>query len=218
VQEFSGAKGRLRSYLEKLRVGSTISREKLAEKFGMTSSKGGVSDVLNDLPEKKFKFVDLYKWERPKIKTTEAQRKLSQTLFGEDIYEISSGKRSNIISGYFNKNTMTPYRRSQMYDPIAKKLGYGKVWNDLSESEKDRVRSGKPPEALAPQRTVNLNKQLLKLSKDPRIIDIFKNADRTPAQLKTDVSVIKKLKLKKTLIIFLQVIIILMNLQVQLLQ
>ena len=192
MQEFSGAKGRLRSYLEKLRVGSTISREKLAEKFGMTSSKGGVSDVLNDLPEKKFKFVDLYKWERPKIKTTEAQKKLSQLLFGEDIYEISSGKRSNIISGYFNKNTMTPYRVKTMYDPKSFK-DYGKGWNDITASQKDRVRSGKPPEALAPQRTVNLNKQLLRLSKDPRIIDIFKNADRTPAQLKTDVSVIKKM-------------------------
>ena len=39
MQEFSVAKGRLRSYLEKLRVGSTINREKLAEKFGMTSQR-----------------------------------------------------------------------------------------------------------------------------------------------------------------------------------
>jgi len=192
MKKSSGAKARLKSYLENLRVGSTINRAKLAEKFGMTSSMGGVSDTINSLPEKKFKFEDLYKWERPKIKTTEAQKKLSQLLFGEDIYEISSGKRSNIISGYFNKNTMTPYRVKTMYDPKSFK-DYGKGWNDLTESQKDRVRSGKPPEALAPQRTVNLNKQLLKLSKDPRIIDIFKNADRTPAQLKTDVSVIKKM-------------------------
>jgi hypothetical protein len=195
VQEFSGAKGRLRSYLEKLRVGSTISREKLAEKFGMTSSKGGVSDTINSLPEKKFKFENLYNWERPKRKTTKAHNTLSQLLFGEDIDspDLSKLNKNKIISNKYNKDTITPYRRSQMYDPIAKKLGYGKVWNDLSESEKDRVRSGKPPEAIAQQRTVNLNKQLLKLSKDPRIIDIFKNADRTPAQLKTDVSVIKKM-------------------------
>ena len=193
MKKSSGAKGRLRSYLENLRVGSTVSREKLAEKFGMTSSMGGVSDVLNDLPEKKFKFEDLYKWERPKIKTTEAQRKLSQTLFGEDIYKISSGKRSNIVSGYFNKNTMTPYRVKTMYDPKSFK-DYGKGWNDLTEPQKDRVRSGKPPEAIAQQRTVKLNKDLLKLSKDPRIIDIFKdNAERTRAQLKTDVSVVKKM-------------------------
>ena len=65
-------------------------------------------------------------WETPKVKTTEAQRKLSELLFGEDIYEISSGKRSNIISGKFNKNTMTPYRVKTMYDPIALELGYGK--------------------------------------------------------------------------------------------
>ena len=88
---------------------------------------------------------------------------------------------------------MTPYRVKTMYDPIALKLGYGKGWNDLTEVEKDRVRTGKPPQALSPQRTLNLNKDLLKLSKDPRIIDIFKNPNRTPAQLKTDVSVVKKI-------------------------
>ena len=96
-------KGKLRAYLEKLRVGSTIDRQKLGKKFGMTSSMGAVSEVINSFPKKKFKFVDLQRWERPKVKTTEAQRKLSELLFGEDIYEISSGKRSNIISGYFNK-------------------------------------------------------------------------------------------------------------------
>jgi len=199
MKKSSGAKARLKSYLENLRVGSTISRAKLAEKFGMTSSMGGVSETINSLPKKKFKFENLYSWERPKIKTTEAQEKLSQLLFGKDIYnddpkkEISSGNRGKIISGDFNKNTMTPYRVEQMYNPKSFK-DYGKGWNDLTESQKDRVRSGKPPEALAPQRTVNLNKQLLKLSKDSRIIDIFKdNSDRTRAQLKTDVSVVKKM-------------------------
>ena len=186
-------KGKLRAYLEKLRVGSTIDRQKLGKKFGMTSSMGAVSEVINSFPKKKFKFVDLQRWERPKVKTTEAQRKLSELLFGEDIYEISSGKRSNIISGKFNKNTMTPYRVKTMYDPIALELGYRKGWNDLTEVEKDRVRTGKPPEALTPQRTLKLNKDLLKLSKDPRIIDIFKNPNRTSAQLKMDVSVAKKI-------------------------
>ena len=32
-------KGKLRAYLEKLRVGSTIDRQKLGKKFGMTSSR-----------------------------------------------------------------------------------------------------------------------------------------------------------------------------------
>ena len=188
-----GAKARLKSYLENLRVGSTINRTKLAEKFGMTSSMAGVSNTINSLPGKKFKFENLYSWERPELKTTEAQKKLSQLLFGEDIYEISSGKRSKIISGDFNKNTMTPYRVEQMYNPKSFK-DYGKGWNDLTEPQKDRVRSGKPPEAILQQRTVKLNKDLLKLSKDPRIIDIFKdNAERTRAQLKTDVSIVKKM-------------------------
>ena len=99
MQEFSGAKGRLRSYLEKLRVGSTISREKLAEKFGMTSSMGGVSDTINSLPEKKFKFENLYNWERPKRKTTKAHNTLSQLLFGEDIDspDLSKLNKNKII-------------------------------------------------------------------------------------------------------------------------
>ena len=52
-------KGKLRAYLEKLRVGSTINRAELAEKFKMTSSEGAVSEVIKTFPKKKFKFVDL---------------------------------------------------------------------------------------------------------------------------------------------------------------
>ena len=190
-------KGKLRTYLEKLPVGSTINREKLREKFKMTSSKGAVSEVINSFPKKKFKFVDLQRWERPKVKTTEAQRKLSELLFGEDIYEISSGKRSNIISGKYNKDTMTPYRVKTMYDPFAFKE-YKKGWNDLTEVEKDRVRLGKGPDALPPGTKAQLDRELLKLSKDPRIIDIFKNVNRTRDQLKKDVSVVKKILGKET--------------------
>ena len=49
------------------------------------------------------------------------------------------------------------------------------------------------PEALAPGNKVKVDKELLKLSKDSRIIDIFKNPNRTPAQVKKDISVVKKL-------------------------
>ena len=54
-------KGKLRTYLEKLPVGSTIDRTKLREKFKMTSSEGAVSEVIRTFPKKKFKFVDLSK-------------------------------------------------------------------------------------------------------------------------------------------------------------
>ena len=188
-------KRQLESYLKQLPVGSTIERKKLAEKFKLTSSMGTVSDVLNSLPEKKFKFINPVKGIKkgPIFKLTEAQKKLPMLLYGKTEDQLTSLQRSQILTGKVNKNTMTPYRRSQMFDPIAKKLGYGKTWNELTESEKDRVREGKSPEPITQQRSIKLNEDLLKLSKDPRIIDIFKNPNRTSDQLKKDVSLIRKI-------------------------
>ena len=37
---------------------------------------------------------------------------------------------------------------------------YGKTWNELSESQKDRVREGKPPEALSPGNKVKVDKAI----------------------------------------------------------
>jgi hypothetical protein len=196
VDRFVNSKKRqLESYLKQLPVGSTIERKKLAEKFKLTSSMGTVSDVLNSLPEKKFKFINPVKGIKkgPIFKLTEAQKKLPMLLYGKTEDQLTSLQRSQILTGKVNKNTMTPYRRSQMFDPIAKKLGYGKTWNELTESEKDRVRDGKPPEPITQQRSIKLNEDLLKLSKDPRIIDIFKNPNRTSDQLKKDVSLIRKI-------------------------
>jgi len=196
VDRFVNSKKRqLESYLKQLPVGSTIERKKLAEKFKLTSSMGTVSDVLNSLPEKKFKFINPVKGIKkgPIFKLTEAQKKLPMLLYGKTEDQLTSLQRSQILTGKVNKNTITPYRRSQMFDPIAKKLGYGKTWNELTESEKDRVREGKSPEPITQQRSIKLNEDLLKLSKDPRIIDIFKNPNRTSDQLKKDVSLIRKI-------------------------
>ena len=188
-------KRQLESYLKQLPVGSTIERKKLAEKFKLTSSMGTVSDVLNSLPEKKFKFINPVKGIKkgPIFKLTEAQKKLPMLLYGKTEDQLTPLQRSQILTGKVNKNTITPYRRSQMFDPIAKKLGYGKTWNELTESEKDRVREGKPPEPITQQRSIKLNKDLVKLSKDPRIIDIFKNPNRTSDQLKEDVTLVRKI-------------------------
>ncbi len=188
-------KRRLESYLKQLPVGSTIERKKLAEKFKLTSSMGTVSDVLNSLPEKKFKFINPVKGIKkgPIFKLTEAQKKLPMLLYGKTEDQLTPLQRSQILTGKVNKNTITPYRRSQMFDPIAKKLGYGKTWNELTESEKDRVRDNKPPEPITQQRSIKLNKDLVKLSKDPRIIDIFKNPNRTSDQLKEDVTLVRKI-------------------------
>jgi hypothetical protein len=196
VDRFVNSKKRqLESYLKQLPVGSTIERKKLAEKFKLTSSMGTVSDVLNSLPEKKFKFINPVKGIKkgPIFKLTEAQKKLPMLLYGKTEDQLTPLQRSQILTGKVNKNTITPYRRSQMFDPIAKKLGYGKTWNELTESEKDRVRDNKPPEPITQQRSIKLNKDLVKLSKDPRIIDIFKNPNRTSDQLKEDVTLVRKI-------------------------
>ena len=94
---------------------------------------------------------------------------------------------------------MTPYRRSKMYDPKALK-DYGKKWNDLTEAEKERVRAGKPPTDpnRIPVNKAKVQSDLLKLSKDPRIIDIFQNPERTKSELKKDVRVVKSILGKNT--------------------
>ena len=201
IQYADTPKGKLREYIKNLPNGSTVNRQELAEKFGIKKqSMGTVTEVFQEFPNKNFKFVNPVKGilRGPIFKLTETQKKLPMLLFGKTEDQLTSTQRSNIRLGIVNENTMTPYRRSQIYDPIAKKLGYGKTWNELSESQKDRVREGKPPEALAPGNKVKVDKELLKLSKDSRIIDIFKNPDRTPAQVKKDISVIKKLLGKGT--------------------
>jgi len=195
VDRFVNSKKRqLEFYLKQLPVGSTIERKKLAEKFKLTSSMGTVSDVLNSLPEKKFKFINPVKGIKkgPIFKLTEAQKKLPMLLYGKTEDQLTPLQRSQILTGKVNKNTMTPYRRSKMYDPKSLK-DYGKTWNELTESEKDRVRDNKPPEPITQQRSIKLNKDLVKLSKDPRIIDIFKNPNRTSDQLKEDVTLVKKI-------------------------
>ena len=194
-------KGKLREYIKNLPNGSTVNRQKLAEEFGIKKqSMGTVTEVFQEFPDKNFKFVNPVKGilKGPAFELTATQKKLPMLLFGKTEDQLTSTQRSNIRLGIVNENTMTPYRRSQIYDPIAKKLGYGKTWNELSESQKDRVREGKPPEALAPGNKVKVDKELLKLSKDSRIIDIFKNPNRTPAQVKKDISVVKKLLGKST--------------------
>ena len=201
LQFADSAKGKLRTYLSELPDGSTINRKTLAENFGIKKqSMGTVTEVLNEFKDKNFKFINPQKGIKKgsKIKLTTAQKKLPLLLFGKKESELTTDQRSLITSGRYNENTITPYRRSKIYDPIAKKLGYGKTWNELSESQKDRVRLNKPPEALPPGNKVKVDKELLKLSKDSRIIDIFKNPNRTPAQVKKDISVIKKLLGKGT--------------------
>jgi hypothetical protein len=200
LQYANTPKGKLREYVKNLPAGSTVNRQELAKKFGIKKqSMGNVTEVFQEFADKNFKFVNPVKGikKKPLFKLTANQKKLPMLLFGKKENKLTTDQRSLITSGRYNENTMTPYRRSKMYDPKSLK-DYGKTWNELSESQKDRVREDKPPEALSPGNKVKVDKELLKLSKDSRIIDIFKNPNRTPAQVKKDISVIKKLLGKGT--------------------
>ena len=74
------------------------------------------------------------------------------------------------------------------------------IVDDLSELEKDRVRDGLPPvdPNRIPANKVSVQKELLKLSKDPQIMDIFENPNRTKSQYTKDLTRVKKILGKNT--------------------
>ena len=190
IQYADTTKGKLRTYLSELPDGSTINRKTLAEKFGIKkASMGNVTEVLND-----FKFINPVKGikKEPKIKLTSDQKKLPMLLFGKKENELTTDQRSLITSGRYNENTMTPYRRSKMYDPFSLKE-YGKTWNELSESQKNRVRAGKGPEVLPPGNKVKVENELRTLSKNKKLMEMFKKTNRTKSDLMKDITLVKKI-------------------------
>ena len=189
----------LREYLKTLPNGSKIERIKLSERFDVNPSM--VTKVLKEFKNKNFEFINpaIGRKKGPKFQLTKAQKELPMLLFGKTEDELTTTQRSNIVTGKVNKNTMTPYRIRQIFNPFALKE-YGKDWKDLTESEKERVRAGKPPADpdRIPVNKAKVQSDLLKLSKDSRIIDIFQNPERTKSQLKKDVRVVKSILGKNT--------------------
>jgi hypothetical protein len=189
----------LREYLKTLPNGSKIERIKLSKRFDVNPSM--VTKVLKEFKDKNFEFINpaIGRKKGPKFQLTKAQKELPMLLFGKTEDELTTTQRSNIVTGKVNKNTMTPYRIRQIFNPFALKE-YGKDWKDLTESEKERVRAGKPPADpdRIPVNKAKVQSDLLKLSKDPRIIDIFQNPERTKSQLKKDVRVVKSILGKNT--------------------
>jgi hypothetical protein len=193
-------KGRLREYLNNLSKGSTINRQELIKKFNMEKAAGSVSEVLNEFPNK-FNFINPVKGvsKGPQIKATQSQKNLAPLLFDKEYDELTINERSKITSGKFDKNTMTPIRRAKMYDPIALR-DFGKKWSELTEKEKERLRDGKGPvdPNRIPTNKAKVQKELLELSKDPEIMDIFKNPNRTKSQYTKDLTRVKKILGKDT--------------------
>ena len=189
-------KGKIREYLSNLPDGATINRRTIKEKFKIKkASMGNLSEVLNEFKDKNFKFINPVKGEKtgPKFELTKAQKKLPMLLYGKTEDELTTTQRANIRLGRVDKNTMTPYRRSKMYDPFSLKE-YGKRWNDLTETEKDRVRNNKGPEALPPGNQVKVENELRTLSKNTKLMEMFKNSKkRTRSELTKDITLVKKI-------------------------
>ena len=194
-------KGKLREYVKNLPSGSTVNRQELAKKFGIKKgSMGNVTEVFQEFPNKNFKFeFPSEGMKGPRIKATENQKNLAKLLFGKDINDLTALERSNIITGKFDKNTMTRYRMDKMYDPIALK-NYGKKFLELTEVEKRRIKDGLPPvdPNRIPANKAAVQKELLKLSKDQQIMNIFKNPNRTKSQYTKDLTRVKKILGKNT--------------------
>ena len=189
--------GDLRDYLKNLPKGATINRQELIEKFNMKKGSGSATRVFQEFKDKDFNFVNLIKGvkkEGRKIELTPAQKKLPMLLFGKTEDELTATQRSTITRGKYNENTMTPYRVRKKYNPFSLKE-YGKDWNELTEKEKERVREGKPPSDpnRIPTNKAQVQKELLELSKDPEIMDIFENPNRTKSQYTKDLTKVKKI-------------------------
>ncbi len=192
-------KGKLRAYLNTLDDGATLNRQELIKKFNMQKAAGSVTEVLNEFKNKNFKFINPVKGTKtgPKFELTEKQKKLPMLLFGKKENELTTTQRSNIRLGIVDKNTMTPYRVREKYNPFSLKE-YGKEWTELTEKEKERVRAGKGPTPLPPGNKVKVDNELKILSKNKDVMEIFKNPNRDKAQLKKDIILIKKVLGKNT--------------------
>ena len=190
-------RGKLREYLKNLRKGSTINRQELIKKFGMEKATGSVTEVLNEFKNKNFKFVNLLKGakkEGRKIEFTAAQKKLPMLLYGKTEEELTSTQRSNITTGKVNADTMTPYRVRQIYNPFSLKE-YGKDWNELTEKEKERVRAGKPPvdPNRIPMNQKKVQDELRLLANNKKLMEMFKNTNRSKSDLMKDITLVKKI-------------------------
>ena len=193
-------KGKLREHLNNLPKNSTINRQELIKKFNMEKAAGSVSEVLNEFPNK-FNFINPVKGvsKGPQIKATQAQKNLAPLLFDKEYDELTINERSKITSGRFDKNTMTPIRRAKMYDPIALR-DFGKKWSELTEKDKERLRDGRGPvdPNRIPTNKAKVQKELLELSKDTQIMNIFENPNRTKSQYTKDLTRVKKILGKNT--------------------
>ena len=132
------------------------------------------------------------KKEGRKIEFTASQKKLPMLLFGKTEDELTATQRSTITSGKYNENTMTPYRIRKQYNPFSLRE-YGKDWKDLTEYEKERVRDGKGPKVLPPANKVKVDNELKTLSKNKKLMEMFKKTNRTKSDLMKDITLVKKI-------------------------
>ena len=187
----------VRKILDGLKKGSEIDRTKIIKDTKIDDS--SLTKLINqEYADKNFTIKKQPSALKGQVnKPTKAQAELGELLFGKKWNELSGQERSNIVNQGYNKDTITDYRRDQInaeYNKIAEKKGYDKKYSDLSYEDQRRVRGDKSPvdPNRLPANKIKLNKELLELANDPRIMDIFKNPNRDKVQLKKDLDLVRK--------------------------
>ena len=186
-----------RKILDGLKKGSEIDRIKIIKEIKIDPS--SLTKIINE--EYAYKNFTIKK--QPSAlkgqvnKPTKAQAELGEFLFGKEWNKLTGQERSNIVNGGYNKDTITEYRRDQInaeFNKKSKELGYNKKYSEMDYESQRRVRTGKAPvdPNRLPANKIKLNKELLELADDPRIMDIFKNPNRDKVQLKKDLDLVRK--------------------------
>ena len=190
-------KQKVKKILDGLKKGSEIDRTKIIKDTKIDPS--SLTKIINqEYADKNFTIKKQPSALKGQVnKPTKAQAELGEFLFGKKWNELSGQERSNIVNKGYDKDTITPYRRNKInaeFDKKAKKLGYDKKYSDLSYEDQRRVKKDKSPvdPNRLPANKIKLNKELLELADDPRIMDIFKNPNRDKVQLKKDLDLVRK--------------------------
>ena len=187
----------VRKILDGLKKGSEIDRTKIIKDTKIDDS--SLTKLINqEYADKNFTIKKQPSALKGQVnKPTKAQAELGEFLFGKEWNKLTGQERSNIVNGGYNKNTITEYRRDQInteFNKKSKELGYNEKYSEMDYEGQRRVRAGKAPvdPNRLPANKIKLNKELLELADDPRIMEIFKNPNRDKVQLKKDLDLVRK--------------------------
>ena len=183
-----------RDYLDSLDKGSIINRQLVIADKKIDPSV--FTKILKEYENKNFKFE---KNKSPllgqrRLSLTDKQKELGEFLYGSKT--LTDQQIQNITNNKFDRDTLTTHRRKILDEPytkIAEDLGYDIAFEDMNYEMKRRIR--KIPPLPPGDRTLNnpnrkrVDKEMLKLAEDPRMMEIFKRG--TPS--KEDLVIVREI-------------------------